>query len=69
MLILPIGVQSRFAYVFCKLLFSLTGATAFFLHVLSARAYRDELVLLSKKIFQYRRTIHDIIRIKMLSYR
>ncbi len=64
MLILPIPVRFsinfELAYVICKLPFYLTVTTAFFLYVLSARVYRNELIRLCKKIFPFRRTIQNM---------
>lgn len=65
MLILPTNLPSttgfKFAYVICKIPFYLTVTTAFFLYMLSARVYRDELTRLYKKLFQFRHPIHPII--------
>jgi len=65
MLILPIPVEFStsfvFAFTICKLPFYLTVTTAFFLYVLSARVYRDELIRLYKRIFQNHRIIHPIV--------
>lgn len=61
MLILPIEerftINFGFAYVVCKIPFYLTVTTAFFLYVLSARVYREELIRLFKKIFQFHQPI------------
>jgi hypothetical protein len=64
MLILPLSIQFStnftFAYVVCKLPFYTTVTTAFFLYVLSARIYRNELIRLCKKIFPLHRQVHPI---------
>jgi hypothetical protein len=64
MLILPISLRFTIkfasAYVICKLPFYLSTTTAFFLYILSARVYRDELIRLYNTIFQLRRAIHPI---------
>ncbi len=65
--ILPIPLRFTlnfyYIYVICKLPFYLTFSTAFFLYILSARIYRNELIRLFKKIFPIRRAnrIHVII--------
>ena len=64
MLILPISMIStinfEFAYIVCKIPFYLSVTTAFFLYVLSARVYRDELLRLCNKIYPFRQQIHPI---------
>lgn len=58
MLILPLPIQQtenfQFAYIICKIPFYFTVTTSFFLYVLSARVYRDELIQLVEKIMKPR---------------
>jgi len=64
MLNLPISMRFSInflsAFVICKLPFYLTVTTAFFLYVLSTRVYRDELIRLYRKMFQFRHRIYPI---------
>jgi hypothetical protein len=56
MLVLPI--EFRFTmkfdliYIFCKISFSLTFLTPFFLYILIGKIYREQFILLFKKIFR-----------------
>jgi hypothetical protein len=61
MLILPVQAQLSkniaFAFMICKLPFYLTATTTFFLYVLSARVYRNELFRLNRQLISMARQI------------
>jgi hypothetical protein len=56
MLILPIQFRVTYKfyliYILCKIPFYLTFISPFFLYILSAKIYRDQLIILFKNIFQ-----------------